>query len=806
MFPNPVLVSFSVGWFRVRVWWRQNDQELQKTCRHPGPAGLESDTPGIHFEHCGRNTRLNLRMDIRGAVDAAVPTNVIAAKAAEVRANTVNWQSYLQGQMISGEDCEFIKRFELARAEEKQAILTTEGHQCAKTFLNLMAHISKEQTVQYILTLIDDTLQQVRIGQLHTGAGSPMDQPGEREVEQEDGDSTTGGKLDEGKEIDSLCSTAETLPPNQDVFCNSLIQSGHGVHCHPVRLFLHILQHWDSATLGNVCCPATLIEGATAMLPFTAAENHQRVNIFFDYAKKSKNTAWSHFLSMLNRQDMFTVHMRDPSALAGHLTLINPMRQRSECWAVRLRGQRCGERGAARIIAKLAAWGRELMEGSDLNYYFNWIKTQLSSQREGEKERERERESEKLRAAGPETASVSHSEVSTWHRLAASSVQPPQTLEASLQNSPSEIVTLFLLLALRLLSLVDYSESLLPDSVISSSQYVQCVAGCLQLMLRIHEYRFAWVEADGVNCITAVLSSKCGFQLQYQMIFCIWLLAFSPQLCESLRRYNVVPALSDILQESVKEKVTRIILAAFRVAQLESCSSLQSALQRRAGACLCSETGKVIVMTGAGAGNHPDHLELFSAASGVLGGYRTAVVSHLSAGGPQCALSVKNLLEKSAERETKQEYALAMIQCKVLKQLENLEQQKYDDEDISDDISFLLERLGESVQDLSSFDEYSSELKSGRLEWSPVHKSEKFWRENAVRLNEKNYELLKILTKLLEVSDDPQVIAVAAHDVGEYVRHYPRGKSTHMTLPNLMMVDEREGERERWTEPEDRGQ
>ena len=30
--------------------------------------------------------------------------------------------------------------------------------QCAKTFLNLMAHISKEQTVQYILTLIDDNL------------------------------------------------------------------------------------------------------------------------------------------------------------------------------------------------------------------------------------------------------------------------------------------------------------------------------------------------------------------------------------------------------------------------------------------------------------------------------------------------------------------------------------------------------------------------------------------------------------------------------------------------------------------------
>ncbi|MGH0135811.1 UNVERIFIED_CONTAM: hypothetical protein FKN15_064225 [Acipenser sinensis] len=363
-------------------------------------------------------------MDIRGAVDSAVPTNIIAAKAAEVRANKVNWQSYLQGQMISGEDCEFIKRFEMARSEDKHIILTNEGQQCAKTFLNLMAHISKEQTVQYILTLIDDTLQ--------------------------------------------------------------------------VR--------WQS----------------------------------------------------------FITYIRGPNTFARH------------------------------CIYK--------MKGSLV---------------------------------------------------------------------PS-------------------------DSIVGPTP---------------SPYRFAWVEADGVNCIMAVLSNKCGFQLQYQMVFCIWLLAFSPQMCEFLRRYNVVPALSDILQESVKEKVTRIILAGFR-----------------------------------------------------------------------------NLLEKSAEKETRQEYALAMIQCKVLKQLENLEQQKYDDEDISEDIKFLLEKLGESVQDLSSFDEYSSELKSGRLEWSPVHKSEKFWRENAVRLNEKNYELLKILTRLLEVSDDPQVLAVAAHDVGEYVRHYPRGKRVIEQLGGKQLV------------------
>lgn len=48
----------------------------------------------LHFFFVSRSKKEE--MDIRGAVDAAVPTNIIAAKAAEVRANKVNWQSYLQ--------------------------------------------------------------------------------------------------------------------------------------------------------------------------------------------------------------------------------------------------------------------------------------------------------------------------------------------------------------------------------------------------------------------------------------------------------------------------------------------------------------------------------------------------------------------------------------------------------------------------------------------------------------------------------------------------------------------------------------
>jgi V-type H+-transporting ATPase subunit H len=43
----------------------------------------------------------------------------------------------------------------------------------------------------------------------------------------------------------------------------------------------------------------------------------------------------------------------------------------------------------------------------------------------------------------------------------------------------------------------------------------------------------------------------------------------------------------------------------------------------------------------------------------------------------------------------------------------------------------------------STYDEYTSELASGHLSWTPVHESDDFWKENATRLNEKDYEQLK---------------------------------------------------------------
>merc|ERR1719460_3493636 len=378
--------------------------------------------------------------------------------------------------MISQEDFSVISRLDSGDQASRDKVAKEAPQQCAKTLYNLLGHISKDQTVQYLLTLVDDFLQ----------------------------------------------------------------------------------------------------------------EDKARVAIFRDYSRKRKESVWAAFLNLLNRPDGFIQNM------------------------------------TSRVVAKMACWSPEQMQGSDLQYYLTWLKDQL-------------------RMAG--------------------------------------------------------------------NEYVQSVARCLQMMLRIDDYRHAFVAVDGIATIVSVLSGRVNFQIQYQLTFCLWVLSFNAEVATKLNKYGVIPILSDVLSDAQKEKVSRIILAVFR-----------------------------------------------------------------------------NIIEKPEEIDVKKENCISMVQCKVLKQLELLEQRKFDDEDIAEDIDFLNNKLNASVQDLSSFDEYITEVKSGRLEWSPVHRSEKFWRENAHHLNDRNYELLKILIQLLETSKDPLVLSVACFDLGEYVRHYQRGKHVLEQLGGKTMV------------------
>ncbi|XP_065062983.1 V-type proton ATPase subunit H-like [Rhopilema esculentum] len=231
---------------------------------------------------------------------------------------------------------------------------------------------------------------------------------------------------------------------------------------------------------------------------------------------------------------------------------------------------------------------------------------------------------------------------------------------------------------------------------VPGNEYLQNVAECLQWMMRVEEYRMPFVKVNGINGIVSVLLSNVGFQLQYQLIFSLWMLSFCAEVADQIVDNNVIPVLADILRNSQKEKVTRIVLATLR-----------------------------------------------------------------------------NLLQKPGQPKLA---SVSMIHCKLLPLITVMSSKNWDDEDIKEDVDFLLEKLNDGVQDLSTFDEYVAEVKSGRLEWSPVHKSDKFWRENAIRLTDNNYELLRILVRLLETAKDPVILAVACHDLGEFVRLYPRGK------------------------------
>merc|ERR1719397_213498 len=350
--------------------------------------------------------------------------------------------------MISQEDFSVISRLDSGDQASRDKVAKEAPQQCAKTLYNLLGHISKDQTVQYLLTLVDDFLQ----------------------------------------------------------------------------------------------------------------EDKARVAIFRDYSRKRKESVWAAFLNLLNRPDGFIQNM------------------------------------TSRVVAKMACWSPEQMQGSDLQYYLTWLKDQLR---------------------------------------------------------------------------------------MTGNEYVQSVARCLQMMLRIDNYRQAFMAVDGIGTVVSVLSGRVNFQIQYQLTFCLWVTSFSIPLATKLN---------------------------------------------------------------------------------------------------------KNLIEKPEEAEVKKENCISMVQCKVMKQLELLEQRKFEDEDIQEDITFLMEKMNESVQDLSSYDEYVTEVRSGRLEWSPVHRSEKFWRENAAKLNDKNYELVKILIQLLETARDPLILSVACFDLGEYVRHYSRGKHVLEHLGGKTMV------------------
>jgi V-type H+-transporting ATPase subunit H len=130
---------------------------------------------------------------------------------------------------------------------------------------------------------------------------------------------------------------------------------------------------------------------------------------------------------------------------------------------------------------------------------------------------------------------------------------------------------------------------------------------------------------------------------------------------------------------------------------------------------------------------------------------------------------LRNILSKGENNEQ-------MIKAGMVKLAAGLTQKKWKDEDIEQDLAVLNEVLEKDVNVLNSFELYREEVMSGNLVWSLVHRSEKFWRENVGRFEENNFKVLGVLLELIRSSNNPQVLAIACYDLGEFVRFHPRGR------------------------------
>lgn len=83
-----------------------------------------------------------------------------------------------------------------------------------------------------------------------------------------------------------------------------------------------------------------------------------------------------------------------------------------------------------------------------------------------------------------------------------------------------------------------------------------------------------------------------------------------------------------------------------------------------------------------------------------------------------------------------------MIQSGFMRVLDNIRLRNWKDQEMEGNLESLNESLQQVLHEMSSWERYKSEILSGNLEWSPVHRSEKFWKENVNRFEENDFEVL----------------------------------------------------------------
>lgn len=118
-----------------------------------------------------------------------------------------------------------------------------------------------------------------------------------------------------------------------------------------------------------------------------------------------------------------------------------------------------------------------------------------------------------------------------------------------------------------------------------------------------------------------------------------------------------------------------------------------------------------------------------------------------------------------------------MIACGLMKAVDHLRDRQFTDPDIVEDVKILHKLLVNNYKEMSRWEVYQNEIEAGHLKWGSVH-TEAFFKENAKMMEGKDgdFRPLKVLIALV-ASTDEEVSAIACFDIGEFVRHYPNGRS-----------------------------
>jgi len=256
--------------------------------------------------------------------------------------------------------------------------------------------------------------------------------------------------------------------------------------------------------------------------------------------------------------------------------------------------------------------------------------------------------------------------------------------------------------------------------------------------------------------------ASASVQQVYDLVFCLWCMSLDCPSDENLRerfaRDGTVSALAHLLKTAPREKVLRLTLACLR-----SLATL---------------------------GSNED------TSDGSNGYERTSFVRD-------------------------------MIGCGIPKSLETVRLRRWNDSDLEDDLEFLQELLSERTAEWSQWKVYEARIGAGILRWDDLLHKADFFRANAIRMEQGDFALVKRLLAILyqntpsgalrsrgrpvyydglrevgeaswdddedDCSGDDEVcesLAVCLFDLGEFVRHYPNGRSVAKRLGAKALVME----------------